>query len=110
MAVTLYPSIHPSIHCSMCSAPVGVQCFLTSSLGEFLGYYRTGSAILGFRPCWCPSPFHSPSISRCFPFTLLHLPLNFIRLFLKVTLSAPRRQPFSLTWGWDQHRASAELK
>src|SRR6218665_722586 len=27
----------------------------------------TGSGILGYRPCWCPSPFPlSPSISRCF--------------------------------------------
>src|SRR6218665_635540 len=31
--------IHPSIHCSMGSAPVGAQCPLTSSLGEFLGYW-----------------------------------------------------------------------
>src|SRR6218665_3424182 len=29
----------PSIHLSMGSAPVGVQCPLTSSLGEFLGYW-----------------------------------------------------------------------
>src|SRR6218665_3298746 len=32
-------SIHPSIHRSMGSAPVGAQCPLTSSLGEFLGYW-----------------------------------------------------------------------
>ena len=32
-------SIHPSIHCSMGSAPIGAQCPLTSSLGEFLGYW-----------------------------------------------------------------------
>src|SRR6218665_608073 len=31
--------VYPCIHCSMGSAPVGVQCFLTSSLGEFPGYY-----------------------------------------------------------------------
>src|SRR6218665_3535217 len=49
----------------MGSAPVGVQCPLTSSLGEFLGYWA-GSGILGYRPFWCPSPFPSPSISRCF--------------------------------------------
>src|SRR6218665_1153942 len=29
----------PSIHCSMGSAPIGVQCPLTSSLGEFPGYW-----------------------------------------------------------------------
>ena len=38
-----------------------------------------GNLIIVFRPCWCPPPFPSPSIYRCFPFTLLHLPLNFIR-------------------------------
>src|SRR6218665_3160686 len=32
-------TIHPSIHCSMSLAPVGVQSPLTSSLGEFLGYW-----------------------------------------------------------------------
>ena len=31
-------SFFPSIHRSMGSAPVGAQCTLTSSLGEFLGY------------------------------------------------------------------------
>src|SRR6218665_1762230 len=30
--------LHPSIHRSMGSAPVGAQYPLTSSLGEFLGY------------------------------------------------------------------------
>src|SRR6218665_1216945 len=30
--------LYPSIHRSMGSAPVGAQCPLTSSLGEFLGY------------------------------------------------------------------------
>ena len=31
--------IHPSTHCSMGSAPVGVQCPFTSSLDEFPGYW-----------------------------------------------------------------------
>ena len=48
--------IHPSIHWSLGSVPVGVQCPLTSSLGEFLGYWA-GSGILGYRPYWCPLPF-----------------------------------------------------
>src|SRR6218665_2003138 len=61
-----------SIHCSMGSAPVGAQCLFTFSLGEFLGYrdwlwYQLSPA------CWCPSPLPSPSISRCFLFTLLPL-------------------------------------
>jgi len=72
-------TLTPSIHCSMGSTPVGVQCPLTSSLGEFLGYWD-GSGILGFRPCWCPSAFPSPSISWCFSITLLRLPLDFIRV------------------------------
>src|SRR6218665_633479 len=55
----------------MGSVPVGVQGPLTSSLGEFLGYWA-GSGILG--PCWRPSPFPSPSRSAigfqsCFFFT-----------------------------------------
>jgi len=33
------PAFHPSIHCSMGSAPVGVQCPLTSLLDEFPGYW-----------------------------------------------------------------------
>src|SRR6218665_1269851 len=38
MRYTVNTSIHPSIHRSMGSAPVGAQCPLTSALGEFLGY------------------------------------------------------------------------
>src|SRR6218665_1219938 len=49
----------------MGSAPVGVQCPLSTSLREFLGYW-SGSGILGFRPCWCLSPFPLPSISQCY--------------------------------------------
>src|SRR6218665_3240211 len=37
--LTITHLMHPSIHCSMGSAPVGGQCPLTSSLGEFLGYW-----------------------------------------------------------------------
>src|SRR6218665_1390050 len=59
--------------------------------------------MLGFRPCWCPSPFPSPSISRCFLFTLLHQPLDFIRLFFTVAVSAPHHQPSSLFQTWDWH-------
>ena len=38
--------------------------FLTRWVSQLLATF--GSGILGFCPCWCPSPFHSPSISRCF--------------------------------------------
>src|SRR6218665_490878 len=41
--------------------PVGVQCPISSSLGEF-PVIGIGSGILGFRPYWCPSPFPSLSI------------------------------------------------
>src|SRR6218665_2357452 len=53
-------SIHPSIYCSMGSAPVSAQCPLTYSLGEFLGYWD-----------WVWSPGLSPvlvSIALPFPF------------------------------------------
>src|SRR6218665_128179 len=42
--------------------PVGVQCPISSSLGEFPSYIGIGSGVLGFRPYWCPSPFPSLSI------------------------------------------------
>ena len=70
---------------------------------------RTGSGILGFHPCWCPPPFPSPSISRCFSFTLLHLPLDFIRLFFIVEVSAHHHQPSSsFTRAWDWQRATVD--
>src|SRR6218665_3034602 len=66
---------------SLGKQPVGDQCPLTSSLGEFPGYWA-GSRILGYRPCWCPSPFpFLPSIPRCFPFTLTSPPLIFFLFF-----------------------------
>src|SRR6218665_4204289 len=41
----------------------------------------TGFGVLGFRPYWCPSDFPFAFSYLCvFPFTLLHLPLNFIRV------------------------------
>src|SRR6218665_594954 len=50
----------------MGSAPVGVQC---PSLPHYASFKAigTGSGILGYHPCWCPSPLPlSLSISRCF--------------------------------------------
>src|SRR6218665_3710628 len=46
--------------------PVGVQCPISSSLGEFPPAIGIGSGVLGFRPYWCPSPFFSPSILGVF--------------------------------------------
>ena len=48
------------------------------------------SGILGCRPRWCPSSSPSPSISRCFLFTFLHLPLDFIHVSKPIYL-----HPFS---------------
>src|SRR6218665_1396230 len=94
-AYSIQICIHPSIHCSMGSTPVGVQCPLISSLGEFQSYWA-GSGILDFCPCWCPSPFPSPSISRCFTITLLHLPLDFIPVSsLRPTYLHPFDRPFT---------------
>src|SRR6218665_3245361 len=50
----------------MGSVAVGVHVpSLPHYIGEFLGYWD-GSGILGYRPCWCPSPLPSPSIPRYF--------------------------------------------
>src|SRR6218665_830682 len=46
--------------------------------------------------CWCPLPYPSLSISRCFPFTLLHLTLYFIRFSsLRPTFLHPFGRPFT---------------
>src|SRR6218665_3982888 len=42
--------------------PVGVQCPISSSLGEFPSYWDWLCSVLGFRPYWCPSTFPSLSI------------------------------------------------
>ena len=41
-------------------------------------------------------------------FTPLHLPLDFIRLFFPVAVSAPRHHPSFFTRAWDQHRATVD--
>ena len=99
--------IQPAIHYSMGSAPVGVQCPLTSLQGEFPGYWH-----------WLWYPVFLPvSVSIAFPFafhisvfplglTLLHLPLDFIRLLFTVAVSAPRHQPSFFTRAWNQHTAT----
>jgi len=66
-----------------------------SSLGEFLGNWA-GSGILGYWPCWYSSPFPSPSIFRCFPFPLLHQPLDFIHVSsLRPMYLHPIGRPFT---------------
>src|SRR6218665_386611 len=61
--------IHTSIHWSVGSVPVGVQCPGTSSLNKFLGYWA-GFGIL--QPldaevlCVFLPPFPSPAVSLCF--------------------------------------------
>src|SRR6218665_1931537 len=62
--------IHPSIHRSMGSVPVGVHCPLTSSLGEFLGDWD-----------WLWLPGISPVlVSIAFPFAF-HIVVFFHSLF-----------------------------
>src|SRR6218665_948118 len=79
----------------MGSVPVGVQCPLTSSLGEFLGYWA-GSGILGYRPCCRPSPFPWPSISRCFSIQSSHA-IGFHSCFsFTADVSAPIRSTLHL--------------
>src|SRR6218665_304448 len=58
--------------------PVGVQCPISSSLGEFPSYIGIGSGVLGFRPYWCPSPF--PSLSILGFSIRSYLPLDFNRV------------------------------
>src|SRR6218665_3993421 len=80
-------------------APVGAQCPLTSSLGEFLGC-RDWLWYHGLSPVLVSIAL---PISRCFLFTLLHLPLDFIRLVFTLAVSAPHYQPSSLFQTWDWH-------
>src|SRR6218665_1698185 len=46
----------------------------------------------GLSPMLVPTSFPSPYLA-VFPFTLLHLPLDFIRLFFTAAVSAPHHQP-----------------
>src|SRR6218665_207365 len=56
---TIQASLGPPNHPSNANVP---------SLPDQVSFQtiRAGSGILDFRPCWCPSPFPLPSISRCF--------------------------------------------
>src|SRR6218665_909346 len=83
----------------MSSAPLGVQFSLTSSLGEYPDF-RTGSGILGFCPRWCPSPFPSPSISRCFSIHFSSPAIEFHSCFFFTTdVFAPIGRPFTYFFG-----------
>src|SRR6218665_4224097 len=83
--------------------PIGVQCLLTSSLGEFSGYWDS----LEYPPALvCMHsllPFLLPYLG-VFPFTL-YLPLDFIRVSsLRPTYLHPFGRPFTYSnfcpgWG-----------
>src|SRR6218665_1792994 len=60
--------------------PGGVQCPISSSLGE-LPAIGIGFCVLGFRPYWCPSPFPSPSILGVFHSLLSAIGLQSCFLF-----------------------------
>ena len=87
--------IHPSTHCSMGSAPVGVQCPFTSSLGEFPGYWDW-FWYPGLSPLLVSIAFPVlPSISHCFS---IHSSLPAIEyhscFFFTTDVSAPTGWPF----------------
>jgi len=64
----------------MGSVPIGVQCPLTFSLFEFLGYWAGSGLLLVL----VSIAFHLLCV---FPFTLLHLPLDsFMFLLFRSTL------------------------
>jgi len=90
--------MYPSIHRSMGSAPVGVQGPLTYSLGEFLGY-RDWLWYPGLSPMLVsialPFAFHI-SVFSIHSTSSAALPMDFIRLFFTVAVSAPHHQPSSL--------------
>src|SRR6218665_1551696 len=90
--------LNPSIHRSMGSAPVGAQCPLASSLGEFLGYMD-----------WLWYPGLSPMlVSIALPFTF-HISVFFIPFsssIFTVAVSAPHQQPSSLFQTWDWHNGN----
>src|SRR6218665_652335 len=87
-----YPFIHCSMPESMGSAPVGVPCPLTSSLGEFPGYWDWL-----WYPGLPPGPLVlvsiafplSPSISQCF--CIRSSPAIHFCFFFMTDVSAPFR-------------------
>jgi len=108
VSICIYAAIYPSIHSSMGSAPVGVQCPLTYSLGEFPFcwdwlWYSGLSPVLMSRRLSLRLPY-----LNVFPFTLLHLPLDFIHLFFTVVGFAPRHQPSFFTQTWDRHMTTMD--
>src|SRR6218665_2028240 len=94
--ITIYGLVHPSIHCCMGSAPIGVQYPLTSSLGEFPGYWYW---------LWCPelSPLLVSfafslhlSMYRCFSSRSSSPAIEFHSCFFFMTdVSAPIGRPFT---------------
>ena len=98
---SIYPSIHPLLHgLSARRCPMSPH-FLTRWVSRLLGLALVSWAFA----CVAvhASPFPLPFIFRCFLFTLLHRPLDFIRLFFTVAVFAPHHQPSSLFQTWDWH-------
>ena|SRR6218665_1823683 len=92
----------------MGSEPAGVQYPLTSSLGEFLGYWD-----------WLLYPgLSSVLVSIAFPFSFPILgvlsinssgpTIGFHSSIFHGAVSAPRNQPSSFTRAWDQYRVTVE--
>src|SRR6218665_3690222 len=72
--------------------PVGVQCPISSSLGEFPAI-GIGSGVLGFRPYWCPSPFAFHT--WYFPFAVICHWISLVFLLYSQCIATHSVDPFS---------------
>src|SRR6218665_1580418 len=71
------------------------------SLPHWVGFWAigTGSGVLGFCPCWCLSPFPSPSTSQCFSIHSSSPAIEFHSCFFLTDVSAPIGRPFTYFLG-----------
>src|SRR6218665_1030394 len=92
----------PSIHRSMGSAPVGAQCPLTSSLGEFLGY-RYWLWYSGLSPMLVSIAFTFAFHISVFSIHSSSPAIGFQSSIFTVAVSAPHHQSSSLLQTWDCH-------
>ena len=85
--------IHPSIHRSVGSAPVGVQCLLTRWVSRLMGWPWYPELLPVLVSIAFPFAFHYIGV---FQFILLLLPLDFIRVFsLRPTYLHSFSRPFT---------------
>src|SRR6218665_3284656 len=101
LLITIMLSILESLHYFICHITVGIQHPITSSPAEFPDFLELALvSILWFRPCWCPSPFLSPSISRCYSIHSSSPAIGFHSCFYFTTnVPAPIGRPFTYFFG-----------